>query len=106
MEFMGGISDNAVDLTLTDIPYGEVNRESNGLRVLDKSTADIMTFDLEKFLEEIYRITSSTIIIFCGQGQMSDIQKWFQVKQNNKKDRKSTRLNSSHSGESRMPSSA
>ena len=85
MKFMGGVSDNAVDLTLTDIPYGEVNRESNGLRVFDKASADIITFNLYDFLEEIYRITSSTIIIFCGQGQMSDIQKWFQVKQNEKK---------------------
>ena len=55
------------------------------MRVFDKASADIITFNLYDFLEEIYRITSSTIIIFCGQGQMSDIQKWFQVKQNNKK---------------------
>ena len=30
--YMKQTVDNSFDLTLTDIPYGEVNRESNGLR--------------------------------------------------------------------------
>lgn len=64
MKYMSQIEDNRVNLTLTDIPYGEVNRDSNGLRKLDKENADIMTFDLQEFLTELYRITSSTIIIF------------------------------------------
>ena len=85
MKIMAKMPDNAVNLTLTDIPYGEVNRNSNGLRNLDKSVADIMVFDLEEFLSEVYRVSSSTIIIFCGQGQFSDIQKWFQDKQNHNK---------------------
>lgn len=61
---MSGIEDNGVDLTLTDIPYGVVNRDSNGLRNLDKENADVITFDLNEFLNELYRITSGTIIIF------------------------------------------
>lgn len=36
ISIMSDMSDNSVDLTLTDIPYNEVNRSSNGLRVLDK----------------------------------------------------------------------
>lgn len=59
------------DLTLTDIPYGEVNRSSNGLRNLDKEDADILTFNLQDFLKEIYEVTKSTIIIFCGKKQNS-----------------------------------
>ena len=55
-----------VNLTLTDIPYDMVNRKSNGLRNLDKSKADIMTFDLLSFLDKIYSVTDGTIIIFCG----------------------------------------
>ena len=43
------------DVTLTDIPYAEVNRKDNGLRNLNKSNADIPTFDIKEFLEEIYR---------------------------------------------------
>ena len=47
------------DLALTDIPYGEVNRSSNGLRNLDKEDADILTFNLQDFLKEIYEVTKS-----------------------------------------------
>lgn len=36
-------------LLLTDIPYGEVNRKSNGLRELNKGNADIITFDVFDF---------------------------------------------------------
>lgn len=79
--FMQRINKNEVDLTLTDIPYGEVNRDSNGLRNLDKKQADILTFDIQTFLKELYRITKSTIIIFCGKEQMSEIHAFFSDKQ-------------------------
>ena len=79
--FMQRINKNEVDLTLTDIPYGEVNRDSNGLRNLDKKQADILTFDIQTFLKELYKITKSTIIIFCGKEQMSEIHAFFSDKQ-------------------------
>lgn len=66
-----------VHLTLTDIPYGEVNRNSNGLRTLDKESADVMTFKMNEFLNEVYRVTNGTIIIFCGKEQLSEIHKYF-----------------------------
>lgn len=43
--------------------------------------ADELTFDLDKFLEELYRVTNGTIIIFCGKQQMSNIHRFFQEKQ-------------------------
>ena len=67
MEYMKTMPDECVNLTLTDIPYDGVNRDSNGLRKLDKGDADIITFDLDKFLDEVYRVTSGTIIIFCDK---------------------------------------
>lgn len=70
-----------IDLTLTDIPYGEVNRNDNGLRKLDKANADIETFNLQDFLKEVYRITKGTIIVFCGKEQLSEIHKFFSEKQ-------------------------
>lgn len=73
-----------VDLTLTDIPYGAVNRE-NGMRVFDKGNADIVTFDLLNFLDKVYSITDGTIIIFCGKEQFSTIFNYFAKKQNDKK---------------------
>lgn len=81
MSYLPSMVDNSVNLTLTDIPYGEVNRADNGLRTLSKGGADELTFDLDKFLEELYRVTNGTIIIFCGKQQMSNIHRFFQEKQ-------------------------
>ena len=80
LTLMKFLPDNSVNLTLTDIPYDGVNRASNGLRVLDKSKADIITFNLNEFLEEVYRVTKGTTIIFCGQNQLSEIFDYFKVK--------------------------
>lgn len=81
MEVMSKMPDKSINLSLTDIPYNAVNRDSNGLRNLDKDVADVMTFELLEFLEQLYRITSSTIIIFCGKEQFSLIFDWFNNKQ-------------------------
>lgn len=77
MEYMKTMEDMSVDFTFTDIPYGEVNRESNGLRTLDFGKADEKTFDLESFLPEVLRVTKNSICIFCGKGQFSIIHGFF-----------------------------
>lgn len=82
---MKTMKDESVNLTLTDIPYGEVNRDSNGLRILDKEAADVMTFKMQDFLSEVYRVTKGTIIIFCGKEQLSEIHKFFSDKQKKNK---------------------
>lgn len=84
MDYMKIMGDGCVHLTLTDIPYGVVNRDSNGLRNLNKEEADIMTFELNDFLSEVYRVTSGTIIIFCSKEQISEIYKFFDEKQKKK----------------------
>ena len=84
MDYMRNMEDGCVHLTLTDIPYGVVNRDSNGLRNLNKEEADVMTFELNDFLSEIYRVTSGTIIIFCSKEQISEIYKFFDEKQKKK----------------------
>lgn len=85
LELMTNMGGQLVDLTITDIPYDAVNRKSNGLRKLDKENADVLTFDIHSFLEEIYRLTKSTIIIFCAKEQISEIYEYFAEKQNNGK---------------------
>lgn len=77
---MKEFEDNKVDFTITDIPYNAVSRSSNGLRNLNKKEADILTFDLNIFLEEIFRITKNSIIIFCGKEQFSFIFSFFASK--------------------------
>lgn len=81
MELMNNIPNESIDLVLTDIPYNVVNREDNGLRKLDKENADILTFDLINFLEQLYDKAKSTIIIFCGKEQVSIIHSFFNNKQ-------------------------
>lgn len=75
IEVMKLVPDNSFPLTVTDIPYGKVNRKSNGLRNLDKGDADILTFKLSKFVPECIRVTSGSIYIFCGTEQVSEIRK-------------------------------
>lgn len=81
LHILKDIPDNKVNLTLTDIPYGECNRNDNGLRNLDKEGADVETFNLQEFLNDVYRVTNGTIIVFCGQHQFSEIKNFFQDKQ-------------------------
>ena len=66
MEMMKYMPDNSVNFTLTDIPYDAVNRADNGLRNLNKGKADIITFDLELFLSNVYRITAKYTNTVCG----------------------------------------
>ena len=77
MDIMPTMADNSINFTLTDIPYDAVNRSSNGLRNLDKGKADEITFDLEEFLKQVYRVTKNSICIFCGKEQFSTIYKFF-----------------------------
>ena len=77
IELMRSLSDNYVDLLLTDIPYARVNKISNGLRVLDKKEANTETFDLEIFAHEAFRVTKGNGIIFCGKEQFSTLYEFF-----------------------------
>ena len=77
LDIMAKMNDGVVDFTLTDIPYDAVNRDSNGLRNLNKGNADIITFNLDEFLKQVLRVTSNSICIFCGKEQFSQIYKFF-----------------------------
>lgn len=82
MEVFKCLRSDVFDLSLTDIPYGFVNKASNGLRTIDKKCANTTTFDLLDFLQEIYRVTKGTVIIFCAKEQLSEIYAFFAQKQN------------------------
>ena len=77
LDILKTYKDDYIDFTLTDIPYDVVNRKDNGLRNLNKDKADILTFDLDEFLEQVYRITKNSICIFCGKEQFSAIYEYF-----------------------------
>jgi len=80
LEVMKGIPDGSVDMVLTDIPYGEVNQKSSGLRKLDRGVADTCDIDLGRMVSECIRICSGSFYIFCGVGQISQIDKFFRLK--------------------------
>ena len=77
LTLMKDIPNGSVDFVLTDIPYDAVNRQSNGLRNLDKGKADIITFNLDLFLQEVLRVCKNSICIFCGKEQFSKIYEFF-----------------------------
>ena len=74
IEAMSKLSDKSIDLTVTDIPYGEVNRKSAGLRNLDKDKADVVNFNLPDLVDELCRLTKGSIYVFCGINQVSTIR--------------------------------
>lgn len=74
MDILPTIPDKSVDMTLTDIPYGEeCNKESGGLRNIDKGLASICEIDLVKFVEHLKRVTKGSIYCFCGIEQISQL---------------------------------
>ena len=73
IEKMRDIPDGSVDCVAADIPYGEVKQKSSGLRKLDRGNADTCNFDIVFFAQECARISSGSIYIFCGIGQISAI---------------------------------
>lgn len=77
LELMRGIPDGSVDMICTDIPYGVVNRSSQGLRNFDKSNADVETFSLQDFVTESIRVCSGSFYVFCSTEQVSELRRLF-----------------------------
>lgn len=79
------MSNNSVDLTLTDVPYDALNSMSGtkreeykgALRKHSKGAADVITFDLGEFIDHLCRITSQSCYVFCSTEQVSFIRKKF-----------------------------
>lgn len=77
LEVMKDIPSGSVDMVLADIPYGEVNQKSSGLRKLDRGNADACNIDLVDMVQECTRVCTGSFYIFCGVGQISEIDKCF-----------------------------
>lgn len=81
---IGMLPEKSVDLVLTDIPYGEVTKNGadrakygGQLRRIDKGDADILTFNLDDFLDEVARVSNGGIYIFCGIEQLGTVYSYF-----------------------------
>ena len=73
LEILPTLEPGSVDAVVTDIPYGEVNRESGGLRSLDKGFADVETFSLEFAASQSCRLGKS-VYMWCGIEQVSELR--------------------------------
>jgi len=73
LEVMRDWPDGCVGLVLTDVPYNEVNRGSNGLRNLDKGLADAAKFDWGVF-GDMATLSSGSVYVWCGTEQVSRIR--------------------------------
>ena len=71
LDVMKTIPAGVVSLVMADIPYGEVNQKSSGLRLLDRGTADKCDIDLTQMVSECVRICLGSFYIFCGTEQIS-----------------------------------
>lgn len=92
MTVMSQMPGKSVTLTLTDIPYGEVNQVrgadhkfgftgknfSPRRSLIAKGAADSLSFSLENFCKELCRLTTDSIYIFCGLKQASALQQYLQ----------------------------
>lgn len=87
LEVMRDMEDSSIDLVLTDIPYGVVTdlgadraKYKGQLRKVDKSYADIVTFDLNVFIAEVDRLCRGSIYIFCAIEDISFIYDYYKNK--------------------------
>ena len=76
LEVLPTLEAGIVDAVVTDIPYGEVNRDSSGLRNLDKGAADTVTFSTDEAAAECIRL-AGTVYLFCGIEQVSPLRAKF-----------------------------
>lgn len=77
LTLLQNLADDAVTLTLTDIPYDVVNRKSSGIRNFDKGNADDITFAIPDLVTELVRVTSGSMYVFCSTEQVSELRSEF-----------------------------
>jgi site-specific DNA-methyltransferase (adenine-specific) len=66
-----------VDAVVTDPPYNEVNRDTGGLRSIDKGAADSAHVDIPRLVSEICRVCSGSVYVWCGTEQVSEFRREF-----------------------------
>ena len=74
LDGMKEIKDKSVSMVLTDIPYGECNGfVMGGFRQINKDKADYVDFSISDMANELIRVCSGSIYVFCGENQFSEI---------------------------------
>ena len=71
LEVMRQLPDGCVDAVVTDPPYNAINRETAGLRSLDKGAADSAPIDIPALAAEFWRVGSGSFYVWCSGEQLS-----------------------------------
>lgn len=72
LEVLKTLPTNSVDAVVTDPPYNAINRETSGLRLLDKGAADSAPVDIPAVAAELMRVASGSIYVWCSGEQFSE----------------------------------
>lgn len=67
----------SVDAVVTDPPYNVVNRDSGGLRKLDRGGADSLPVNALGLSQSIAGLVSGSAYVWCGTEQVSDLRRGF-----------------------------
>lgn len=78
-EVLRSLPAESIDLVLTDPPYNCVNRASSGLRNLDKGGADSLPVIVEQIADELVRVATGSIYVWCGASFLSDWLRAFEA---------------------------
>lgn len=71
MKTIKNMPNDSVQLIVTDPPYNEVNRDTNGLREINKGVADSSIIDIDTLVLEFSRICTGSVYVWCGTEQVS-----------------------------------
>lgn len=66
-----------VDMVLTDPPYNEINRQTGGLRTIDKGGADDIPVDVSWLALSIAAMATGSAYVWCGTEQVSELRRQF-----------------------------
>lgn len=71
LDILPTLPDKSVDAIITDPPYNETNRKTDGLRQIDKGEADSAYVPIDILADEFVRISSGSIYVWCLGLQLS-----------------------------------
>jgi site-specific DNA-methyltransferase (adenine-specific) len=72
LDVMRRLSDGCVDVIITDPPYNAINRNSGGLRLIDKGKADDLPINIDELAIEFLRLATGSIYVWCSDEQYTN----------------------------------
>ena len=72
LQILPTLEAGSVDCIVTDPPYNRINRNTGGLREIDKGGADSDPVNIDAVSKEFARLTRHSVVVFCGDTQFSE----------------------------------